>query len=92
MSTAFALAGLGGFNAHGAGFPLRQNLLKRTSALAPSYASVTGFGCRPITTLSTRIAGRRSKAAEEGRRGERGARLSGLYGDLVGADGAVWGL
>ena len=53
---------------------------------------VTGFGCRPITTLSTRTTGRRSKAAGEGRRGEWGTRLSGLYGDLVGADGAVWGL
>jgi len=54
--------------------------------------SVTGSARRPINPLSTRTTGRRSQAAGEGRRGEWGTWLSGLYGDLVGADGAVWGL
>ena len=52
-------------------------------------AFVKGFGCRPLQNLVAAPTGRRPKAAGEGRRGEWGTRLSGLYGDLVGADGAV---
>jgi hypothetical protein len=56
----------------------------RVSANNPMTAVVTGFGWWPVATLSTRATGRRSKAAGEGRRGECGTRLSGLYGDLIG--------
>ena len=52
-------------------------------------ANVTGFGCRPMTSPSTRTEGRRPKAAREGRRGKWGTRLSGRYGDLAGRCGAA---
>jgi hypothetical protein len=54
-------------------FKIRKQLYSWFRLLkCPKSACVTGFGCRPITTLSTRTTGRRSKAAGEGRRGEWG--------------------
>ena len=51
-------------------------------------ASVTGFGCRPMTSPSTRTEGRCPKAAREGRRGRWGTRLSGQTMEIWPADAA----
>jgi hypothetical protein len=49
--------------------------------------NVTGFGCRPSTDTSTRTTGPAFESRQGRKARDWGTRLSGRYGDLVGADG-----
>jgi hypothetical protein len=49
--------------------------------------AVTGFGWRPSTDTSTRPTGPAFESRQGSKARDWGTRLSGRYGDLVGADG-----